>query len=182
MALLKFRIHPEEDDTVYRDVIIKHSQNFEALHNIILDAYLFDKKHEATFYRSTEDWRRGREISLQKYDKEYRAEPLLMRDTKIASEIFDTNQRFIYEYDFTKKWVFYVSLISVIREEDKTKQYPLVSRVEGTGPQQYKKGNAAMPGKQFIDIEEKYDLHKDAEGFGREGEGLEDMPTDTDDE
>lgn len=168
MALLKFRIFPEEEDSIYRDVIIKHSQTFYDLHNVILEAYSFDKKHQATFYRSNDDWKRGREISLKKYDKEYRAEPLLMQLTKIAGEIFDTSQKFIYEYDFSKNWVFYVVLISIIKDEDSSENYPFVSRIEGVGPQQYTKNN--MLGKQFLDIEEKYDLGKDADGFGREGE------------
>ena len=33
MAVLKFRAYYEEDDAVYRDVVIKHSQTFFDLHN-----------------------------------------------------------------------------------------------------------------------------------------------------
>ncbi len=32
MAILKFRIYFEEDDSVYRDVAIKHTQSFNELH------------------------------------------------------------------------------------------------------------------------------------------------------
>jgi hypothetical protein len=28
MAILKFRVFFEEDDTVYRDIVIRHSQSF----------------------------------------------------------------------------------------------------------------------------------------------------------
>jgi hypothetical protein len=72
MAILKFRIYWEDDDSVYRDIAIKHSQNFADLHAAILKGYEFDNKHKATFYRSNDNWMRGREISLEKYDKAYK--------------------------------------------------------------------------------------------------------------
>ena len=91
MAILKFRVSYEEDDTIYRDIAIKHSQTFQDLHYAILDAYEFDRKHKATFFRSNDGWERGREISLELYDKRYAAPPLIMVETKIASEIKDTH-------------------------------------------------------------------------------------------
>ncbi|RYD76052.1 MAG: hypothetical protein EOP53_15420, partial [Sphingobacteriales bacterium] len=42
-------------------------------------------KHKATFFRSNENWQRGREISLEKYDKEYKAEPLIMSEVRYVS-------------------------------------------------------------------------------------------------
>jgi len=170
MAVLKFRTYYEEDDAVYRDVVIKHSQSFFELHNAILKAYEFDSKHQATFYRSNDNWQRGREITLEKYaDKEYRAEPLLMSETTIGSEIRDTNQKFVYVYDFTKSWTFLLELINVTKEESSKITYPATSRVEGIGPQQY--GTRSLLGKKFVDIEEKYDLPQKTEGFTEEGDG-----------
>ena len=112
MAILKFRIYFEEDESVYRDVAIRHTQNFKDLHDVILKAYEFDNKHKATFFRSNDHWLRGREISLEVYDKEYKAPPLIMQETTIGSEIRDPNQRFIYLYDFNKNWGFLVELIN----------------------------------------------------------------------
>jgi hypothetical protein len=173
MAILKFRIYFEEDDAVYRDVVIKHAQTFEDLHYVILKAYEFDNKHQATFYRSNDNWQRGRDISFAKYDKPYKAPPLLMRETTIGSEIRDTNQKFVYVYDFAKNWTFLVELINVSKEENSKITYPSVSRTEGIGPQQY--GTRSLLGDRFADIEEKYDLSKGAEGFSEEGdEGDED--------
>ena len=54
MAVLRFRAYWEEDDAVYRDIAIKHVQNFRDLHEIILKAYEFDSKHKATFHRSND--------------------------------------------------------------------------------------------------------------------------------
>lgn len=168
MAILKFRIYLEEDDAVYRDVVIKHTQTFQDLHYAILKAYEFDNKHQATFYRSNDSWQRGREISFEKYNKDYKAEPLIMSQTTIGSEIRDTNQKFIYVYDFIKNWTFLVELINVSKEENHKINYPAVSRTEGIGPQQY--GTKSLLGDKFVDIEEKYDLNQGTEGFGEEGE------------
>ena len=176
MAVLKFRAYFEDDDSVYRDIVIKHTQTFADLHSAILKAYEFDNKHQATFFRSNDSWQRGREITLEKYDKNYLAEPLLMAETPIGSEIKDPNQKFIYTYDFVKGWAFLVELINVSKVENAKTSYPSTIRVEGIGPAQY--GTKSLLGDKFIDIEEKYDLSAGAEGFG--SEGVSDTETETD--
>lgn len=173
MAILKFRIYFEEDESVYRDVVIRHSQSFKDLHDTILKAYEFDNKHKATFYRSNDHWQRGREISLEQYDKEYKVPPLLMADTAIGTEIRDPNQRFIYQYDFNKNWTFMVELISVSKEENPKISYPSVSRTEGIAPSQY--GTKGLLGEKFADVEEKYDLTHVAEGFAEKDEEGDDV-------
>jgi len=168
MAILKFRVYYEEDDSVYRDVATRHTQTFLHLNNIILKAYEFDNKHQSTFYRSNDQWQRGREISHEKYDKQYKAEPLLMATTILGSEMRDPNQKFIFVYDFAKNWSFLVELISVSKDEDLKMNYPVVVKSEGIGPSQY--GTKGLVGDKLAEIEEKYDLTKNAEGFGEEGE------------
>lgn len=179
MAVLKFRVYLEEDDAVYRDIAIKHTQHFLDLHLAILKAYEFDNKHQATFYRSNDAWQRGREISLEVYDKAYVVPPLLMADTTIGSEIKDPNQKFIYVYDFNKNWVFLIALIQIIKEENPKLVYPLVTRVEGIGPQQY--GTKSLLGEKFADIEEKYDLSEAADGFGEDADDENDAEEDAED-
>jgi hypothetical protein len=169
MAILKFRIYFEEDDSVYRDIAIRHTQHFSDLHQTILKSFEFDSKHQATFFRSNDKWQRGREISLEKYDKDYKADPLLMSETPIGTEIRDPNQKFVYVYDFTRNWTFLVELISVSKEENAKLTYPLAVRAEGIAPSQY--GTKSILGDKFIDVEEKYDLSAGEEGFGEEGEG-----------
>ena len=168
MAILKFRVYLEEDDSVYRDVAIRHKQSFFELHEVILKSFDFDSKHQATFYRSNDHWQKGREISLEKYDKAYRAAPLLMKETTIGSEIRDPNQKFIYVYDFSKNWSFLVELINVSKEENPKLSYPAMVRKEGIAPSQY--GTKSLLGERFADVEEKYDLSRNAEGFTEEGE------------
>jgi hypothetical protein len=170
MAILRFRTYWEDDESIYRDVAIKHTQTFFDLHNAILKSYEFDNKHKATFYRSNDTWKRGREISLKKYDKDYKVEPLMMGEVSIGSEIKDPNQKFIYEYDFNKNWHFMVELIQVDKEENKKLDYPTCIRTEGISPSQY--GTKGLVDKRLAEMEEKYDLQPDAlkEGYGSEGD------------
>lgn len=173
MAILRFRIYLEEDESVYRDVVIRHTQSFFELHEAILKAYEFDNKHKATFYRSNDHWLRGREISVEKYDKEYKAPPLIMSETTIASEIKAPNQRFVYHYDFNKNWSFLVELINVSKEENPKTIYPSTIRTEGIAPSQY--GTKGLLGEKFADIEEKYDLSAVGDGFAEKDEDGEDL-------
>ena len=173
MAILKFRVYFEEDESVYRDVAIRHTQSFRDLHDTILKSYEFDNKHKATFFRSNDHWQRGREISLEKYDKEYKAPPLLMVETTIGSEIKDPNQRFIYLYDFNKNWSFLIELINVSKEENPRLSYPAMVRSEGIAPSQY--GTKGLLGEKFADVEEKYDLTQVGDGFGEKNEDGEDL-------
>jgi hypothetical protein len=145
-------------------VVIRHTQSFLQLHQVILKAYEFDNKHQATFYRSNDHWQRGREISLERYDKPYKAEPLLMEATTIGSEIRDPNQKFMYTYDFTRNWGFLVELINVSKEENSKLDYPSLVKSEGIPPSQY--GTKGLVGDKLAEIEEKYDLTKGTEGFG----------------
>jgi hypothetical protein len=164
MAILKFRVYFEEDDSIYRDVAVRHTQSFLHLHQVILRAYEFDNKHQATFYRSNDNWQRGREISLSRYEKAYKVEPLLMETTPIGSEIRDPNQKFVYVYDFTRNWGFLVELINVSKEDSGKLDYPAVVKSEGIPPSQY--GTKGIVGDKLTEIEEKYDLSKGTEGFG----------------
>lgn len=170
MAILRFRAYWEDDDSIYRDIAIKHTQSFLDLHGAILKSFEFDNKHKATFYRSNDNWLKGREISLEKYEKEYKAEPLIMGDTVISSEITNPNQKFVYEYDFNKFWRFMVELINVDKEENKKLDYPCCIRTEGIAPPQY--GTKGLVDSRLAEMEEKYDLQPEAlrDGFGTEGD------------
>jgi hypothetical protein len=167
MAVLKFRIYFEEDDSIYRDVSIKHTQTFLQLQQVMLKAYEFDNEHQATFYRSNDNWQRGREISLAVYDKPYKVAPLLMESTPIGTEIKDPNQKFVFQYDFVKNWSFLVELIGVSKEESSKIDYPAVIKSEGIAPSQY--GTKGIAGDKLTEMEEKYDLKAGTEGFGTLG-------------
>lgn len=162
MAVLKFRIYWDDDESVYRDVAITHQHHFFDFHEAILKAFDFDNKHSATFFRSNDNWQRGRQISLEKYERVYKAEPLIMNETVLGSEVHEPNQKFLYVYDFHKNWTFMVELIHINKEEDRTMQYPSVIRTEGIAPSQY--GTKGLVNEKLAEIEEKYDLNNSVLG------------------
>jgi hypothetical protein len=171
MPVLKFRIYWEEDDSVYRDIVIKPNQSFLQFHETILKAYEFDNKHQATFFRSNDHWQRGREIILEKDKQPRKAEPLLMAATAVGEAVRQPNQKFVYLYDFLKRWTFLVELIGISKEESSKMEYPSCVRKEGLGPSQY--GTKGLVNDKLVEMEEKYDLHGEdvhGEGFGEEGE------------
>lgn len=182
MAVLKFRVYWEDDESVYRDILIKHTQAFDKLHQAILKCYDFDIKHQATFYRSNDNWQKGRQIVLEKYDMPYKAEPMIMSETAIGSEIKDPNQKFIYVYDFHKNWTFHVELININKDTDDYKEYPLCARTEGIGPSQY--GTKGLVNEKLAEIEEKYDLRADIipDGYGDDGDESESEESEIDQE
>ena len=182
MAILRFRIYWEDDDSVYRDVAIRHTQSFLDLHSAILKSFEFDSQHKATFYRSNDNWLRGREISLEKYDKDYKVEPLIMADTLIGSEITNPNQKFIYEYDFNKIWQYMVELITVDKTENSKLVYPCCIRTEGIAPSQY--GTKGLVDSRLAEMEEKYDLRPDAlsDGFSEQDEDGDSVESDGEEE
>lgn len=175
MPVLKFRVYWEEDESVYRDIAIKPNQTFLQFHQSILQAFEFDNKHKATFFRSNDNWQRGREIILEKDSTPRKAEPLLMSDTPIAAAVKDPNQKFIYLYDFAKSWTFLVELIGITKDENMKITYPFCVRKEGLAPSQY--GTKGLIGDKLVEMEEKYDLNKEGmseDGFSEEGEEDED--------
>jgi len=170
MPVLKFRIYWEEDESVYRDIVILSGQTFFNLHEAILTSFEFDKKHDATFFRSNDHWQRGREILLKKDNKPRQASPLLMEDTLISAMLRSPNEKFVYLYDYSKHWTFLVELIAVMREGASKEQYPLAVRKEGPAPSQY--GNKKPVKDQIVETEEQYDLNNEDPdaGYGEEGE------------
>jgi hypothetical protein len=106
----------------------------------------------------------------------------MMDEVSIGSEILNTNQQFVYLYDFAKSWTFLIQLIQVIKNADADMElnYPTISRIEGVGPMQY--GTKGLLGPNFTDIEEKYDLTEAQDGFGEEGEEEDAHASDEEDE
>ncbi len=169
MSLYRFRVYWEEDDLTYRDIEITNAQTLLDLHGAILKAWEFDGKHTASFFESNERWERGRRFASDVLVNKRDAPALSMAKTPVAALITTPNQKFVYEYDPAKLWVFLVELIGIERDENPKKQYPLVARREGVGPAQY--GVKGLPEGKSLEVEEAYDLSAEelAEGFSSEG-------------
>ena len=170
MPLFRFRVYLEEDDQTYRDIELLTGQTFLELHQAIIKAFEFDGKHAASFFESNDRWERGREFSSLVMTNKKDAPALSMVKTPVSALVSTPTQKFVYEYDPSKKWSFLVELIGISKDENPKKTYPLCARKEGIAPPQY--GVGGLAAEKMLDIEEQYDLGADemAEGFGNEGE------------
>lgn len=170
MSLYRLRVYWEEDELSYRDIEVEAAQTLMDFSKTIIKAWEFDGKHPASFFESNDRWERGREFSSEVMSNKKGAPALSMIKTPLSALIATPNQKFVYEYDPAKHWIFLVELIGMSKEVDRDKEYPVVSRREGVGPAQY--GIKGIAGEKIMEVEEAYDLNEEdmAEGFSDEGE------------
>jgi hypothetical protein len=170
MPILKFRVYWEDDDNIYRDIVLKTGQNFQSFHETILTAFEFDKKHSASFFQSNDKWLRGREISSDVLVNKKDAPALSMIKTPVSALVEKPDEKFVYTYDPVKKWTFLIELIGIDKEEESKKEYPYCIKKEGVAPAQT--GIKGLANERLLEIEEKYDLTKEdlSEGYGSEGD------------
>jgi hypothetical protein len=131
MAIYRFRVTFEEDSDIFRDIEIKSTQNFEDFHNAIINAYKFNNKYKASFYKSDDNWEMEDEIALCKKDKDQGL--LLMKDCKLVRLITAPHQRFIYVHDPVEPNIFNIELLNIATEHN-SKDYPFCSKSEGEAP------------------------------------------------
>jgi hypothetical protein len=135
MLVYRFNVVFEDEAEVLRVIDIKANQSFIDLHQAIQNAIGFDGSKPASFYMSSDHWRKGREISLE--EKEGAA---LMETAKLNNYIADPHQKIVYISDYEEEWTLRLSLMRILQSEsDKT--YPLLFKSIGEAPKQYKKIN-----------------------------------------
>src|SRR5690554_6592849 len=98
MPLFKFRIYWEEDDNIYRDIVIKKGQTFLEFNDAILKAFEFDKKEPSSFFESNDKWSYGREISSEVLINKKDASALSMLKILVSALIEKPDQKFLYIY------------------------------------------------------------------------------------
>lgn len=128
--IYRFKIWFEEEEEIIRWIDIKPSHSFLDFHNAIIDSIQFDKSQPSSFYLSTDNWRKGKEISSIK--KEGVAS---MEDSKLKDYINDPHQKFIFITDSVNYWTLFIELVS-ISEEKKNINYPNLFKSEGKAPKQ----------------------------------------------
>ncbi len=146
MSLFKFRVWMEDDDTVFRDIEVLPSNTMLEFHKAILTAFGFDHKHEASFFKSNDNWQKGKEISLSKKDG-----ALLLDKVALVQLIDDPHQKFLYLYDYQKEWNFCCEILSIGSEKEDA-SYPRLARKEGEAPKQY--GESIIASKGDLGFEE----------------------------
>lgn len=134
MPLFRFRISWEEDDNIYRDIILISGQTFAVFQEAILKAFEFTKAAPASFFESNERWAAGREISSEVLSNKKGAPALSSVKTPVSALVNQPEKRFVFRYFSDKEWHFYITLIALTDNEVEEKAYPLLIKSEGLAP------------------------------------------------
>ncbi len=174
MVIYRFRVLIDDPSEAFRDIEIRSTQTFLDLHKAIKKAFGFIGEEMACFYVSDAEWSKGTEIPLA--DMGFAEDghvPLMMDQVQIGDHIRDTDQRFVYAYDFLHMWMFMVELIEA-HDPVKGKRYPQVVLSHGEPPHEHSReldlGAGILPEDDDtykLDTEELYDADEDM-GFGEE--------------
>ena len=168
MSLFKFRIWWSEDDTTFRDIEILSASTYFDFHEIIKKEFQLPADMQACIYLSDDLHKRGRALSSA-VEKNLRDAPALsMKRTPLGALISDPHQKFIYTCEHPKGWIFFAELISLLPEPAHPEIYPRCTKTEGLSPSQV----GVIPSKKdsVMELEERYDLNGQEEGYGDEGE------------
>ncbi len=137
MAVYRFKVYFEDDESVIREIEIRSTQTFEDFHKIIQTAIGFDGAHPTSFFVSNDTWRKGKEIILLHKSHSSGLKGTWMHETKLAAFMEDPHQKFIYEFDPEgANWVLQIELMKIIPEASVT--YPRINKSVGAAPAQYK--------------------------------------------
>jgi Plasmid pRiA4b ORF-3-like protein len=137
MAVYRFKVYFEDDESIIREIEIKSTQTFEDFHNIIQSSIGFDSAHPTSFFVSSDTWRRGKEIIFLQKKHSTGLKGIWMHETKIATFVEDPHQKFIYEFDPDGgNWILMIELMKIIPDASVT--YPRVNKTTGAAPAQYK--------------------------------------------
>lgn len=139
MSEYKFRVlvDTQEEEEVFRDIVINSDAPFELLHTAIINAFNFSGNQMASFYLSDEDWNKGDEIGLMDMSGEGQAF-YLMSKTLIKDLVSAKGEKLLYVYDFLNMWCFYVELVDVNSIDDEAK-YPYLDLSFGEAPDENSK-------------------------------------------
>lgn len=131
-----FKINSDEKEDFLLEVKIKSDQTFLKLHNLIQDCVGYDASQIASFYTTSFDGLREKEVALFEMSSEEEELDVMVMDVTMIKELLDEDTKeFIYVYDFFSDRYFNVELVAT-EEEDASKTYPLCSLVEGNAPKQ----------------------------------------------
>ena len=134
MPSYKFRVlldHNEEEE-IFRDIVIASHENFEIFYRAILTAFEFSGQELASFYVSNKEWDKGHEIALMDMEiNDSLDAPSIMKETILSEMITSKNQRFILNYDFLRMWLFMIELVDQLEE---TVENPRLEMSVGEAP------------------------------------------------
>jgi hypothetical protein len=171
MFAYRFKMNFEEQDGFSRDIELGVDQTFLDFYNIITDNLSLDKTVPSSFYLSDHRFRKKKEIIQPGQDDDSEApepfdEDTTMKERKLQMDkcplnefIDDPHQRFLFIYDLSKGWTFYIELSKIV-SKDKGADYPRVVNSVGGVPVEISRKPRPLPG---IDDEDELDFDEETE-------------------
>ncbi|MFT6716027.1 MAG: hypothetical protein ACJA0Q_000656 [Saprospiraceae bacterium] len=114
-----FRISPEDQKNVHRDVLLPENINFEDFHFALLDAFELEAGEMASFYLSNSQWEKNKEITLVDMGRSDAGKnTVLMQETFLFTHMAKVGDRVLYLYDFLFCKNFKIEVITVVEKPD----------------------------------------------------------------
>ncbi len=131
MLIYRFKVTSEEHEEFLREICIQPGQKFIDFYQAILESAEMIPAEQASFYLTDKKYKKDREISLNRYEKQVRkydsemdemvtimVVPKLMKDSKVKDYIEDPHQRMIFEYHGREYFTFFIELLKIIHSDD----------------------------------------------------------------
>src|SRR5690625_89358 len=128
--IYRFRVTLNGDENTYRDLEIEASNNFEDLHNVILQSFGFDGMEMASFYLTNEEWEPLEEITLFDMSEDEEDRKLTKQESILGEILHEEQTHFVYIYDFLSLWTFKIELTDQ-HERDPSTDYPKLLFAQG---------------------------------------------------
>src|SRR5690606_24009979 len=127
--IYRFKVWFEEEEDIFRVIDIAPAATFLQLHHVVLDSINFNKELPSSIFLSDDNWRKGKEFSLNDSAKN------LMESSKLKDNVNDPHQKFILITDLNELWTLHIEL-QTIQNEVNGISYPIVFRSVGKAPKQ----------------------------------------------
>ena len=178
MQVYIFRVLAEEEESFLREIALSEDNTLLDFHAILTNSMRLDDKQLSSFYLTNKQWEKQKEFTLMDMDVEdYAGEkenddmlPIdVMSNAQIGDIIEDPKQRMLYEYNFVRPALFFISLIET-KEEDDSADFPKILHSEGNIDIEQMAMFGDEEDELFGDLmEDGYD-EDDLDGFGFEGD------------
>ena len=142
--ILHMQVQMRDYEQVELVLAIECTCTFEDLHFALLDALGYPPGELASFYLCSDNWQPQIEISLvdMKFNDEDALPIPLMKDVQLCEYLQRTNQKLIYEYDYTLNFGFRIT-VGEVTPPAKGIAYPLLISTKGKVPS-YDKAKKAL--------------------------------------
>jgi hypothetical protein len=164
--VFKFRVYFEEQTEVERIIDVRANQTFQDFYDIILKSIKFKPDTPCSFFMSTQNWRKGKEISNLP-----ETGALKLTETRLNSLVIDPSQRIILEMYGNPVWEMYIEMVRILKADDE-EMFPRLVKELGTPPKQYvlKQGAPTNEFEQMVDDLLEPDVPEDLDDMGLDHE------------